>query len=97
VSSTVYTFPWLSSPGTLLLICGFIVAAVYRVSFGRALRELAATAVKLRWAFLTVATVLALAYVMNLSGRRSPSASGSRAPGRRSRSSPPSSAGWAPR
>ena len=31
--------------------------------------ELAATAVKLRWAFLTVATVLALAYVMNLSGQ----------------------------
>ena len=69
VSSTVYTFPWLSSPGTLLLICGFIVAAVYRVSIGRALRELVATAVKLRWAFLTVATVLALAYVMNLSGQ----------------------------
>ena len=36
---------------------------------GRALRELVATAVKLRWAFLTVATVLALAYVMNLSGQ----------------------------
>ena len=69
VSSTVYTFPWLSSPGTLLLICGFIVAAVYRVSIGRALGELVATAVKLRWAFLTVATVLALAYVMNLSGQ----------------------------
>ena len=36
---------------------------------GRALRELVATAVKLRWAFLTVAAVLALAYVMNLSGQ----------------------------
>lgn len=69
VSSTVYTFPWLSSPGTLLLICGFITAAVYRVPMTRALRELGATAVKLRWAILTVATVLALAYVMNLSGQ----------------------------
>ena len=69
VSSTVYTFPWLSSPGTLLLICGFITALVYRVSIRQALGELAATAVKLRWAFLTVATVLALAYVMNLSGQ----------------------------
>ena len=69
VTSTVYNFQWLSSPGSLLLICGFVVALVYRVSIGRALGELAATAVKLRWAFLTVATVLALAYVMNLSGQ----------------------------
>jgi lactate permease len=69
VTSTVYNFQWLSSPGTLLLICGFLVALLYRVPIGRALRELAATAVKLRWAFLTVATVLALAYVMNLSGQ----------------------------
>jgi lactate permease len=69
VTSTVYNFQWLSSPGTLLLICGFITALVYRVPLTRAVRELADTAVKLRWAFLTVATVLALAYVMNLSGQ----------------------------
>jgi lactate permease len=69
VTATVYNFQWLSSPGTLLLICGFITALVYRVPLGRALRELAATAYKLRWAFLTVASVLALAYVMNLSGQ----------------------------
>jgi lactate permease len=69
VTATVYNFQWLSNPGTLLLICGFIVALVYRVPIGRALRELVDTAVKLRWAFLTVACVLALAYVMNLSGQ----------------------------
>ena len=69
VTATVYTFQWLSTPGPLVLICGFIVALVYRVSIGRALRELVDTAVKLRWAFLTVASVLALAYVMNLSGQ----------------------------
>jgi lactate permease len=69
VTATVYNFQWLSSPGSLLLICGFLVALAYRVPIGRALRELAATAVKLRWAFLTVAVVLALAYVMNLSGQ----------------------------
>lgn len=69
VTATVYNFQWLSSPGTLLLICGFITALVYRVPLGRALRELVDTAVKLRWAFLTVAAVLALAYVMNLSGQ----------------------------
>jgi lactate permease len=69
VTATVYTFPWLSSPGTLLLICGFVVTLVYRVPLSRALAELGATAVKLRYSFLTVASVLALAYVMNLSGQ----------------------------
>jgi lactate permease len=69
VTSTVYNFQWLSSPGSLLLICGFITALVYRVPLTRAFRELVATAVKLRHAFLTVASVLALAYVMNLSGQ----------------------------
>ena len=69
VTSTVYTFPWLSSPGTLLLICGIITALVYRMSPARAAGEFVATAVKLRFAFLTVASVLALAYVMNISGQ----------------------------
>ena len=69
VTATVYNFQWLSSPGTLLLICGFITALVYRVPIGRAVRELGRIAFKLRWAFLTVASVLALAYVMNLSGQ----------------------------
>jgi lactate permease len=69
VTATVYNFQWLSSPGSLLLICGFITALVYRVPLSRALRELVATAHRLRWAFLTVASVLALAYVMNLSGQ----------------------------
>jgi lactate permease len=69
VTSTVYVFPWLSSPGTLLLICGIVTALVYRMSPARAAGEFAATAVKLRFAFLTVASVLALAYVMNISGQ----------------------------
>ena len=69
VTSTVYNFQMLSSPGTLLLICGFITALVYRLSLAQAARELVATAVKLRYSFLTVASVLALAYVMNLSGQ----------------------------
>jgi lactate permease len=67
-SSTVYTFPWLSSPGTSLLICGMVTAAVYGVSAGAWAKEVRDTAYKMRWAFLTVASVLALAYVMNLSG-----------------------------
>jgi lactate permease len=69
VSSTVYNFQWLSSPGSLLVICAIITALVYRVPLSRAFREFVATANKLKFAFLTVASVLALAYVMNLSGQ----------------------------
>lgn len=68
-STTIYNFQWLSSPGTLLLICSLIVALVYKVSPGKWLHEFTSSAVKLRFAFLTVASVLALAYVMNLSGQ----------------------------
>lgn len=68
-AATTYTFSWLSSPGTLLLICGAIVAVIYKVSPRLAAGELWATIYKLRWAILTVASVLALAFVMNLSGQ----------------------------
>jgi lactate permease len=68
-SSTIYTLPWLSGPGTSLLICSIIVALVYGVSMGKWWGEVTATAYKMRFAFLTVASVLALAYVMNLSGQ----------------------------
>lgn len=69
VTSTTYAFQWLSSPGTLLLLAGIVVAIVYRVSTARAARDFVDTLVKLRWAILTVGSVLALAYVLNLSGQ----------------------------
>ncbi len=69
VTSTIYTFNWLSSPGTLLLFTGVIVAIVYRVSARDAVGEFTATVVKLKFTFLTIGAVLALAYVMNLSGQ----------------------------
>ena len=68
-SSTVYGFAWLSSPGTMLLVCAVVVALVYRIGLTGLGAEMKATAVQMRWAFLTVASVLALAYVMNLSGQ----------------------------
>ena len=67
--ATRYNFTWLSSPGTLLLICGIIVAFVYRVPARDAWDEFSKNLVKMRYALLTVAAVLALAYVMNLSGQ----------------------------
>lgn len=69
IGSTVYTFQWLSSPGTLLLLAGVVVAFVYRVRIGQAVDDFVTTLVKLRWAILTVSSVLALAYVMNFSGQ----------------------------
>lgn len=68
-TSTVYPFAWLSSPGSLLMICSIVVAIVYRVTARQWAHEVADTAVKLRFAFVTVASVLGLAYVMNLSGQ----------------------------
>lgn len=68
-AATTYNLQWLSSPGTLLLLSALVVALVYGVGVGGLGAEMAATAHKMRWAFLTVASVLALAYVMNLSGQ----------------------------
>ncbi|AXH97736.1 L-lactate permease [Ornithinimicrobium avium] len=68
-SSTVYSFQWLSSPGTMLLISGVVVALVYRMSAADAADVYRRTVVKMRFAILTVGFVLALAYVMNQSGQ----------------------------
>jgi lactate permease len=68
-TATTYTLTWLSGAGTLLLISGIIVVAAYRISPMVALREFGSTLVKLKFAILTVASVLGLAYVMNMSGQ----------------------------
>ena len=65
----VFKFNWLLSPGTLLLISGILTMLVLRVSPARALRVYGQTLNQLKWATLTVATVLALAYVMNFSAQ----------------------------
>jgi lactate permease len=64
-----YTFNWLPAAGTLLLIAGLLTIAVLRMNLGRAFRIYLETLDQLKWATLTVATVLGLAYVMNLSGQ----------------------------
>ncbi|MEV0050229.1 L-lactate permease [Saccharopolyspora shandongensis] len=68
-STTMFTLSWLSSPGSLLLLCGFGVALAYRISLPTALAELGRTVVSMRWSGLTIISVLALAYVMNQSGQ----------------------------
>ncbi|MCC3282158.1 L-lactate permease [Arthrobacter caoxuetaonis] len=78
VSSTIYTFNWLSTPGTLLLITGLIVSFVYskyddggryRMTVGNGIAEIGRTVWNMRWAGLTILSVLSLAYVMNFSGQ----------------------------
>ncbi len=69
VSATTFKLNWASAAGTLLLVCGVITMVVLRVSAGRAVRIYGETLDKLKFATLTVAAVLALAYVMNLSGQ----------------------------
>ncbi|QPP09897.1 L-lactate permease [Streptomyces bathyalis] len=70
-ASTVFKFDWLPATGTMLLLSGVITAVLLAVSPRVATRAYGRTLHQLRWAILTVATVLALAYVMNLSGQTS--------------------------
>jgi lactate permease len=68
-SAATFNFNWLGAAGTLLLISGLITMLWLRISPGRALRIYGKTLDQLKWATLTVATVLALAYVMNFSAQ----------------------------
>jgi lactate permease len=69
LSSLTFNFNWLPAAGTLMLFSGLITMAVLSVSPGRALRVLGSTLDQLKFAILTVAAVLGLAYVMNQSGQ----------------------------
>ncbi|HYY81141.1 MAG TPA: L-lactate permease [Actinomycetes bacterium] len=69
LAAATFKLDWLLSAGTVLLVSGLLTMAVLRVGLRTALRAYGATLVQLRYAILTVLTVLALAYVMNFSGQ----------------------------
>ena len=69
ITTTTYKLNWLGNPGTLLLICCVIVAIAFRISPAKVWRDFTDILYKLRWATVTVMSVLSLAYVMNLSGQ----------------------------
>ncbi|MGW0627244.1 L-lactate permease [Streptomyces sp. NPDC002758] len=69
VGGNIFTWPIVSTGGTLVLIAGVLTAVVLGVHARVAVREWLGTVVELRFAILTVTSVLALAYVMNLSGQ----------------------------
>ena len=64
-----FTFQWASTPGILLAIVALLTAAIYRVSLKDALKELWVNVVKMKFAMLTIGSVVALAYVMGDSGQ----------------------------
>lgn len=63
------SFSWLGAPGNLVLIAGLLSLPVLGVGLPRAARVWLANLVQLRWAIFTVCCVIALSYVMNLSGQ----------------------------
>ena len=76
----MYTLQTMSNPGTWIFITAVIVTVVYarcssggrfQVSAGRMLRALPETIYTLRMSIITIASVMALAYVMNFSGQTS--------------------------
>jgi lactate permease len=69
LSSLTFNLNWLPAAGTLMLISGLITMVALRLSPGRAVSVFGATVNQLKWAIVTVAAVLALAYVMNQSGQ----------------------------
>ncbi|HLN78514.1 MAG TPA: L-lactate permease [Nocardioidaceae bacterium] len=71
LSSMTFNFNWFPAAGTLMIIAGILTAIVLRISPSRMLRAYGATYHELRWAIVTVMAVLALAYVMNMSGQTS--------------------------
>ncbi|MEV7086209.1 L-lactate permease [Streptomyces sp. NPDC093085] len=68
-SAMTFKLEHLKGAGTILLLAGLLTMALYRVGPGRAVRAYGATLHQLRWTVVTVTSVLALAWVMNLSGQ----------------------------
>jgi lactate permease len=69
VSLTQFTLNLLTTPGTQMLVAGVLTMIALTLSVPRALKAYGATLVQLRFAIVTVMAVLALAFVMNLSGQ----------------------------
>ena len=64
-----FTFNWLSSGGTLLILAGLITIPFVGISVAKAFTAYVDTYRQLKFAIITVMAVLGLAYVMNSSGQ----------------------------
>ena len=79
-TGAIYNLQTLSNPGTWIFLTAIIVTFIYaarsvpgkfEMSVGKGFATLAKTCYTLRMAILTIAAVMALAYVMNFSGQTS--------------------------
>ena len=64
----VFSTNWLSAAGTIILIADIISLAVLRVGPGRALRIYGESLNQLKWAILTIVSVLGLGFLLNYAG-----------------------------
>jgi lactate permease len=68
-SSVTFSFNYLTAAGTGLFVSGLITAIVLRVGPALMVKTFVSTLGKIKWAIVVVASVLAIAYEMNLSGQ----------------------------
>ena len=68
-SAMKFTFDHIKGIGTMLFISGLATMALYKISAAKGLRIYKDGVYALRWTIVTVCLMLALAYVMNLSGQ----------------------------
>jgi lactate permease len=69
--AAVFTLNWLSASGTACFLATLVAALVLRVSPGKVVELYTATFNQLKFAMLTIASMLGLAYLMNYSGMTS--------------------------
>lgn len=68
-SHQAFTFGWASTPGILLALIAILTGFIYRMPLSETFRVLWTNAKKMRFAALTIGSVVALAYVMGDSGQ----------------------------
>ncbi|MEV6977072.1 L-lactate permease [Kitasatospora sp. NPDC093806] len=68
-SAVTFKLEHLKGGGTVLFLAGLLTMALYRIGPRTAAKAYGATLHRLRWTVVTVTAVLALAWVMNLSGQ----------------------------
>jgi len=68
VETVIYKFSWLSATGTGIFAAAVLSAVWLRVSPWRFLRCLGRTLLRMRWPLVTIACMLAIAYVTRYSG-----------------------------
>jgi lactate permease len=68
-TSETFKANWFTAAGTWLLISGILTMLVLRVRPSLGIRVYGRTLAQIKWALVTVCSVLAVAYVMNMSGQ----------------------------